>query len=177
MKLSPALSLLARPGDGSIAGRKIVLQAADGVNGESLLAVHAALVEQGAVPRIAAPRIGPVRTADGVALQADVSLENEPGFLFDAMVLPDGEAAVQALLRDGHTHEVIRDQYRHCKAILALGTGLQLLQAAGVGTATASGEADPGIVVAYDAASGAAAFIQAIAKHRHFERETDPPVV
>jgi catalase len=84
---------------------------------------------------------------------------------------------VNALLRDGHTYEFIRDQYRHCKSILALGTGLQLLQAAGVGTATATEVPDPGIVVADDAAPGAAAFIQAIAKHRHFQRETDPPMV
>ncbi|KQY79805.1 catalase [Pelomonas sp. Root1444] len=177
VKVSPALSLFARPGDGSIAGRKIVMLAADGVVGESLLAVHAALFAQGAVPRIAAPRIGPVQTADGVALQADVSLENEPGFLFDALVLPDGEAAVNALLRDGHTYEFIRDQYRHCKSILALGTGLQLLQAAGVGTATATEVPDPGIVVADDAATGAADFIEAVARHRHFQRETDPPMV
>jgi catalase len=177
VKVSPALSLLARRGDGSIAGRKVVLLAANGVNGESLLAVHAALFAQGAVPRIAAPRIGPVQTADGVELQADVSLENEPGFLFDALVLPDGEAAVNALLREGHTYEFIRDQYRHCKSILVLGTGLQLLQAAGVGTAMASGEPDPGIVVSNDAAAGAAAFILAMGKHRHFERETDPPIV
>jgi len=177
VKVSPALSLLARPGDGSIAGRKVALLAADGANGESLLAVHAALFAQGAVPRIAAPRIGPVQTADGVELQADVSLENEPGFLFDALVLPDGEAAVNALRREGHTYEFIRDQYRHCKSILALGTGLQLLQAAGVGTAMASGEPDPGIVVSDDAAAGAAAFILAMGRHRHFERETDPPIV
>jgi catalase len=139
--------------------------------------VHAALFEQGAVPRIAAPRIGPVQTADGTELQADVSLENEPGFLFDALVLPDGEAAVNALLRDGHTCEFIRDQYRHCKSILALGTGLQLLQAAGVGSATPTEVPDPGIVIADDADSGAAAFIEAVARHRHFQRETDPPMV
>jgi catalase len=177
VKVSPALSLFARPGDGSIAGRKIMLMAADGVVGDSLLAVHAALFEQGAVPRIAAPRIGPVQTVDGVELQADVSLENEPGFLFDALVLPDGEAAVNALLRDGHTTEHIRDQYRHCKSILVLGTGLQLLQAAAIPTATASEVPDPGIVIADDADSGAAAFIQAIARHRHFQRETDPPLL
>ena len=36
---------------------------------------------------------------------------------------------------------------------------------------------DPGIVIADDADSGAAAFIQAIARHRHFQRETDPPLL
>ncbi|HEV6966920.1 catalase [Roseateles sp.] len=177
VKRSLALSLMARPGDGSVAGRKVVLLAADGVLGEPLMAVHQALFEQGAVPRIAAPRIGPVQTADGVDLQADVSLENEPGFLFDALVLPDGEAGVDMLGRNGHSFEFVRDQYRHCKPILALGAGEGLLRAAGVSASLPSGAADPGIVIDKDADSGVEAFISALARHRHFERETDPPRV
>ncbi len=52
----------------------------------------------GAVPRLrgaAHRRRWPRPRAQ--ALDADVSLENEPGFLFDALVLPDGEDAVAAL--------------------------------------------------------------------------------
>jgi putative intracellular protease/amidase len=128
---SPTLSLLARPGDGSIAGRKVVLLVADGIVGQAMVDVHAALLAQGAVPRFAAPRIGPVATADGVELQADASLENEPGFLFDALVVPDGEAGLQALMGDAHVFEFVRDQFRHCKPILVLGAGIGLLHAAG----------------------------------------------
>jgi hypothetical protein len=54
-------------------------------------------------------------------LDADVSLENEPGFLFDALVLPDGQAAVNRLMENGRVLEHIKDQHRHCKAILVLG--------------------------------------------------------
>jgi catalase len=68
-------------------------------------------------------------------LDADASLENEPGFLFDALVLPDGEDAVTALAGDGHTMEFIKDQYRHCKTILALGASARLLEEAGISTA------------------------------------------
>ena len=67
------------------------------------------------------PRIGRMPTADGDTLDADASLENEPGFLFDALVLPDGAEAVAALAQDGHTMEFIKDQFRHCKTILRLG--------------------------------------------------------
>src|SRR5690606_12623912 len=76
---SPALSLFARPGDGSIQGRKIAILVANGVEGKSAVALHEALLVQGAVPRFVAPRIGPVKTADQVAINADASLENEPG--------------------------------------------------------------------------------------------------
>jgi len=40
---------------------------------------------------------------------------------------PDGTDAVTALRADGRTLEFIKDQYRHCKPILALGASGQLL--------------------------------------------------
>ena len=174
---SPALSLLARPGDGSIAGRKVVILVGDGVLGQVAVEVHGALFARGAVPRFAAPRIGPVNAADGVELQADASLENEPGFLFDALVVPDGEEAVAALARDAHVFEFIRDQFRHCKPILAIGAGVELLKAAGLGPALGPDEIAPGLIVASTAQAGAEALIAGLAGPRHFERETDPPRV
>jgi catalase len=54
------------------------------------------LLEMGVVARFVAPRIGPVSTEDRTSLEADASLENEPGFPFDALLLPDGAGAVVA---------------------------------------------------------------------------------
>ncbi|WP_457427239.1 catalase [Roseateles sp. P5_E7] len=174
---SPPLSLTARPGDGSVKGRKVAVFVADGCVGRSAMDVHAALFNAGAVPRFVAPRIGPVATEDGVAIEADASLENEPAFLFDALVLPDGAAAVVALSADGNAMAGIRDQFRHCKTILALGAGADLLDIAGVPRVLPDGEPDPGIAVTRDAAAGAKALIRGLACHRHPERETDPPIV
>jgi catalase len=177
--VSPALSLFARPGDGSIRTRQIALVVADGVEGAGIAALQAALLAEGAVPRIVAPRIGPVRTADGEALDADASLENEPGFLFDAMVLPDGAAAVDALLLQGRALEGIKDQYRHCKTILALGASKQLVAAAGLPTELPDGTPDPGLILVEDGdlEDALARFVEAVALHRHWDRETDPPRV
>ncbi len=173
---SPALSLMARPGDGGIKARKIAILVADGSLGAAAAKLHAALVAEGAVPRFVAPRIGPVSTADGVDINADASMENEPGFLFDALALADGEAGVAALAKDGHTMEFIKDQYRHCKTIMALGASTQLLDKAGVSATLPAGQADPGVIV--DGGDGGMqAFINAIGMHRHPERETDPPLV
>ena len=177
VKQSPALSLTARPGDGSVRGRKVAVFVADGCVGQSAADVHAALFAAGAVPRFIAPRIGPVATSDGVAIEADASLENEPAFLFDGLVLPDGEAAVNTLSADGHAMEGVRDQYRHCKPILALGAGAELLDLADASPTLPTGDADPGITVTADAAAGAEALIAGLARHRHPERETDPPEV
>ncbi|CDS49808.1 Catalase [Polaromonas sp. CG9_12] len=177
--VSPMLSLLARPGDGGIKARKIALLIAPGILGESMAQVQAALLAEGAVPRLVAPRIGSVATAEGDVLEADASLENEPGFLFDALVLPDGQAGVDALSLDGHTMEFIKDQYRHCKTILVLGASSALLEKAGVPTTLPDGKPDIGIITAQsdDAANAAETFIKGIAQHRHPQRETDPPRV
>ena len=178
---SPPLSLLARPGDGSIKGRKIAILVAAGCDGESVSEVQAALVEQGAVARLVGPRIGPFKTKSGDRLDADCSLENEPGFLFDALVLPDGDEAVAALAQDGHTMEFVKDQFRHCKAILALGASQLLLVRAGVPVvmdkSQKQGETGLLLADAADAGTAVKAFIAAVAKHRHFGREMDPPLV
>jgi catalase len=138
-------------------------------------------VGQGAVARLVGPRIGHFNTASGDMMDADASLENEPGFLYDALVLPDGDEAVAALAQDGHTMEFIKDQYRHCKAILALGSSQLLLARAGVPAAIEKAQqlAETGLLMADagNAQEAARAFIAAVAKHRHWGREMDPPMV
>jgi catalase len=181
VKKSPALSQLFRPGDGSIKGRKVAMLVGPGVEGESISRIQAALAEQGAVARLVGPRIGPFKTASGDTIDADASLENEPGFLFDALVLPDGEEAVAALAQDGHTMEFIKDQYRHCKTILALGASQLLLVRAGLPASIDKSQAqgDTGLILAdaAEADSAAQAFIAGMGKHRHFGREMDPPML
>jgi catalase len=181
--VSPALSLMARPGDGLPKGRKIALLVAPGVDATSIQQVHATLFAAGAVPRYVAPRIGPVMDGKGeAAIDADASLENEPGFLFDALVIPDGEQAIAALLQDGHTMEFLRNQYRHCKPILVLGAGRELLATLGIG-AQSDAEVDEaasemaGIIIAdgENLEVATQTFIKKVAGPRDFTRETDPP--
>jgi catalase len=181
VRRSPALSLLSRPGDGSIRGRKVALLVAAGADGDALSRVQAALVEQGAVARLVGPRIGQFKMGNGDTLDADASLENEPGFLFDAMVLPDGKEAVAALAQDGHTLEFIKDQFRHCKTILALGASQVLLVKAGlpVSMDKSMTQGGTGLIIAdaADVDSAVETFIAAMARHRHFGREMDPPIL
>jgi len=176
--LSAPLSLMARPGDGGIRTRKIAILVAAGVIGSSVTAVQAALLEAGAVPKVIAPRLGRVETADGVDLQADGSLENSPPVLFDAMVLVDGEAGNERLGQLGQAMEFVVNQYRHCKTILALGASEALLSLAGVPLTLPSGDPDPGVIAGIDGVDeGIATFIEAVGKHRHPLREVDPPPI
>ena len=157
--------------------RRIAILVAEGAESQSLEALASELLAAGAVPRFVGARLGEV-TLTGGARQVDTTVEAMPSVLWDAVVIPDGDDAVEQLGIDGRVLEFVKDQYRHCKPILAIGSATGLLQKAGVPETLVSGQADPGLLLMEgDDATGIAAFIAAIAKHRHFERETDPPRV
>ena len=176
VETSPALSLFARPGDGSIRTRRVAILVADGVDGEAARFVHEALAREGAVPRFVAGALGPVQTSDGDPLEAEVTLEAAPSVLFDAVVVPDGPAAVEALARNGQAIELVRDQHRHAKPLLLFGEAARLVEQAGI--AVTVDPPDPGLIVPTadaDRETALDAFVAALAKHRVFERESDPP--
>ena len=177
VRLSPALSLMALPGDGGITTRKVAIVIADGLVGESITSLIGELTRAGAVPSLLGSRLGTVTSVEGKDFEADATLENSPAVLFDAVVFPDGEAAVQKLAKDGHSMEFIKDQYRHGKTILALGASSTLLDKAGIPKKSPSGRPDPGILTGSSTPEGsnAKALIIAIGKHRHSGRESDPP--
>jgi catalase len=129
------------------------------------------------VPRYVGPRLGSVASENGEGIEVEVTLETMPSVLVDAVAVPGGTAAVGALTQIGHAIEYLKDAYRHAKAILALGAGAELLKSAGVSPTLYSGQPDPGVLI--DTAANADAtlprFVEAIARHRHHERETDPP--
>jgi len=175
--VSPALSLFSLPGDGSIRTRRVAIFVADGVDGDAAEAIHAALVEKGAVPRYVGARLGAVTTATGSTLDVEVTFETMPSVLFDAMAVPGGKRAVQVLGNVGHAMEFIKDQYRHAKPILALAEGADLVENAGAPAMLPSGEPDVGMLIDRKATAAdlLAKFVKAIARHRHYERQSDPP--
>ena len=176
--VSPALSLTAHPGDVGVRTRRVAILVANGVEGASLLALHAALTDAGAVPRFVAPRLGTYSTVNGESIEADASMENSPSVLFDALVLPDGDAGVQALASDGHTMEFVTNQYRHGKTILALGVSRRVLEAAGIGGAMNNGMLNEGVLLMDANDLGIAdVFIASLGKHRCPEREHDQLMV
>jgi catalase len=168
--VSPPLSLTALPGDGGIATRKVAVLLATGIDAAAIDTIQAALTEAGAVTRLLGIRLGGVRAADGAVIEADATLENSPAVLFDGVVLPDGAASLAA---SGQAVEFLKDQFRHCKTILALGDASALFAKAGI----PENHADSGLLVETDASKATKAFMKALAMHRHVERDLDPPPV
>jgi catalase len=172
---SPALSLMTRPGDGSIRSRRVALLVADGANGEALKRIAQRLFERGAVPRFVGSYLGAV-SSSAQDIEVDVPVDAAPSVLFDAVVIAGG-AADASLAADGRMVEFVKDQYRHCKAILALGEDSAVLAKAGIRPASD----DPGLIVGADddadVDAAVTAFERALGRHRTFERESDPPRV
>ncbi|MGE0804658.1 MAG: catalase [Burkholderiaceae bacterium] len=190
VRRSEFLSLLARPGMAGIRTRKLAILIADGISADCVLQLAQPLIAKGAVVRLVGQHVGPTRPESGAALDADASLKNSPSALFDAVIVPDGDEGVEALCRDGLAQEFVRDQFRHGKALLAVGAGVRLLQKAGIPVAgmaaagappepdDADAAADPGLIVSPAPTKACvAAFIQAVEAHRHWQREADPPPV
>ncbi len=171
---SKKLSLTALPGDGGIRTRKVAMLIADGIEGAPVLALHKLLVDAGAVPSLIAPALGKIKTTDRASLEATATLENSPPVVFDALVLPGGDAGVEVLSALGQTNEFIVNHFRHGKAILAFKASVRLLASAGINIEPAAG------IFAMPVRGDARVdkqFMQAIAAHRHAQRTMGPPKI
>jgi catalase len=175
VEASPALSLFARPGDGSIAGRRVAVLVGAGADVAATQAVYDALSGAGAVPRYVGVKLGSVAGAKGQAIEIEATLETMPSPMWDAVVI-DGSA--EALATVGLAAEFVKEQFRHGKSLLLLGAVPGLLAAAGIEPEQPD---DAGFVDAgggkLKAADAIASFLQAVSKHRHYDREKDPSPV
>jgi catalase len=175
---SAALSLTARPGSLGAQTRRVAIIVADGVDGAMATALHEALEARGAVPRFVAARLGSVKSATSGPLPVEISIEAAPSVLWDAVVVADGDWAPGAP-PDGQTKAMIEMAYRHCKPLLFIGGGNALAEAAHLPEALPNGTPDHGLMRCDSAELDVAIedLVRAMAQHRIYERETDPPRV
>jgi len=175
VEASAALSLMTRPGDGSIAGRRVAVLVAEGTDATPLRALYGGLLAASAAPRFVGVKLGRVKASRGGDIDIEATLETMPAPMWDAVVI-DGSAG--ALAQVGHAREFVMDQFRHCKAMLVASEAGALLSASGVDVPA---KPDAGFLQARAADFGEQAtvstFIAAIARHKHYARETDPPRV
>jgi catalase len=167
---SEALSMAQTVKD-SAATRKVAILAADGVDQDAVGAMQRALLAAGAVSKIVATHGGSLKTGDGGALAVDFTFLTVGSVLFDAVFIPGGAPSTSALAGDAAAVLFVRETYKHCKAIAATGTGLAVLEAAGVVARE--------VLTRREGANGqlTSAFIKAIAQHRDWSREAKAQTV
>jgi len=173
------LSLLSRAGVTGIQTRRVAILVGTGVSATEVNEIYMSLLIDGAVPRLVGIQLGKIATSDKGSLDIEISLEAGPAVLYDAVIIPDGDGAVKHLLTDAHSLDFVRQQYRHCKPILAFGSGIELITKADIPTTFPDGSIDQGLIIAESAQLKNAinAFKTALAGHRSFAREMDPPKV
>ncbi|GAA3929816.1 catalase [Actinomadura viridis] len=173
---SPALSQANAPRD-TVEARKIAILAADGVASADITTVRDTLTEAGAICEVLAVKDGTVRAVDGGPVEVTRAMPTVASVLYDAVVIPGGADSVRALMGDGLAVHFVAEAFKHGKAIGAADEGIDLLERAGVVGVSVADEgcrADQGVVTRRGAADDFGThLIDAIAAHRHFERQKD----
>jgi catalase len=178
---SAALSM-ANTVKGTIQTRRVAILAADGYDHSELMAVKSALTDAGAQAEVVSKSLGSLQSSDSESVKVDKSYLTTASIMYDAVFIPGGKKHAQTLKLQGDALHFVNEAFKHCKAIGATGAGVELLTEANIqGVALAGPQteeelvSDRGIVTSRDGNSlngFSQAFIEAIAQHRHWNRET-----
>jgi len=141
--------------------------------------MNKALLTAGALPKTVAPHLGVVTGANGEQLKVDFSFLTASSVLFDAVYVPGTADSVNEISQVPDAVEFVGEAFKHCKAIAASGQGVGFVAKSlgeKFGETDTTGElvgVDGGVVTSRGSvtANFTEAFIGAIAKHRHWERE------
>jgi catalase len=161
------------------ATRKVAILVADGVKQSSYETVRRALEDAGAKVLVVAKALGKVTSDEGTEIEVDKSHVTFGSVMVDAVLVPDGADCAATLTEQGDSVQFVQEAFKHCKAIAALGAGIRLLEAAQLSDVNLAGDGaqivdDKGIVTAggdADMSDAAARIVDAVAAHRHWQRE------
>jgi catalase len=172
---SEALSMAGYVMD-NIRTRQVAILVADGVDEDSLSTVKEALLAEGAVVDVVAPRQGMVIGAGDSEVPVDKSFLTTASVFYDAVYVPGGTNSVATLEACADAVHFLNEAFKHCKAIAADAGAMQVLEATYFRKKLPADYSDEtvlqeGIIVQDNAAELARQFIAAISLHRFWERE------
>ncbi|MGE7186324.1 catalase [Peribacillus sp. NPDC006672] len=145
--------------------RKVAILAADGFNGSEVNQVLESFKSAGITAEIISNNRGVITSSDGQQVEVDQTFLTADSVLFDAVYVAGGQESIDALKPSKEPIYFVEEAYNHFKAIGAGKEGAEILTKAGIGSI----EPAAGIVAVSDK-NGGSAFIEAIAKHRHWTR-------
>ena len=173
----PSLSMNNRNAD-TIETRKVAVLFDDGFDADHLEAVRSELDDRGARVELVSKILGDKEPEDGgEAVEADKSHATTASVLYDAIFVPGGAESIEALREQGDAKHFVAEQFKHKKPIAAVGEGVDLLEAVDLPDVELGEDdgvvADQGVITSRDGDLEAFvdAFVDAIAAHRHWERE------
>jgi catalase len=179
VKVSPALSMETNKVE-TAKTRKVAILVEDGFAYEEVMRLKEALTAVGAQSEIVSMMLGKRKSNSGNELEVDKSHLTSGSVLYDAVYIPEGEQSIQSMLQKGEALHFVNEAFKHCKAIATSGNGIQLFEKAfvlGVGFADKDSKkvvSNKGVVTAGIEANAEeffGSFIDAIKKHRHWDRQ------
>ena len=172
---SAALSMAGYKLD-SIKTRQVAILAADGVDADSLNTVKNALMAEGAVVEVIAPRQGYVIAENDEQITVNHSFLTMASVFYDAVYVPGGTNSVAALEAEPDALHFLNEAFKHCKPIAADVNAMQVIQSTYFGRKLPSDFepdtiATEGLVISDDLSYLSEQFISAIKQHRFWGRE------
>jgi catalase len=179
-KSSPAVSM-DKTVKNTVKSRRVAILATDGFNHDELMAVKSALEEAGASCKIVSMYRGMLKGHNGKKVEVDKSYVATASVMFDALYVPGGKQSIDALKTHGEALHFVNETFKHCKAIAASSEGVELFAASSIQGVSLAEKASAGNIVSNkgvvtvgskaDLQQFAKSFIEAIAMHRHWDRE------
>ncbi len=161
--------------------RRVAILAAEGGNHDDLAMVMERLKKAGVHCKVVSERLGALKCGEGKEVEVDKSYATTASVLFDALFVPGGAKAVETLKQQGEAVHFVNEMFKHCKPIAALSEGVELLGASRIMGVELAEPGSPGRIVAdkgvvtargpVDMDAFMDAFVQAVAAHRHWDRE------
>jgi catalase len=147
------------------ATRKVAILAADGFNGSEVNQLLESFKSASITAEFISHNRGVVTSSEGQQVEVNQTFLTADSVLFDAVYVAGGQESVDALMASKEPIYFVDEAYNHFKAIGAGKEGAEILSKAGI----VSNDPASGIVAVTDKNNGSA-FIEAIAKHRHWKR-------
>ncbi len=123
---------------------------------------------------IISKKLGMIKGDNSEEMEADKSHSTTDAVLYDALVVPCGNKSAETMKSQGKALAFLAETFRHCKAIGALGSGIELLKAADLPEVEFSdGDtlSDQGVVTAKEISSGFLEAFKIALGTRHWDRD------
>nr|WP_309119102.1 catalase [Paenibacillus sp.] len=140
-----------------------------------------ALNDAGVRADVVAKRLGMYTSAEGPQIETNKHFLNTASVYYDAVYIPGGRESVDALQGYGDALHFVNEAFKHAKTVGASNEGVDLLAASQIVGTTLAGIDTQGQLFnemgtisvrnATDLAAFGTAFADAMAQHRHWERE------
>lgn len=175
--LSPSLRTIDNPNNGSsLKGRKVAILVEDGFDSSVVDALQKALQKEMVQFEVVSKKLGNRSAEKGSDLKTDKTYLTTASLMYDAVFVPGGSKAAEAMKDMGDTLLFIREAFKHGKPIAVIGEATQVLEACQLPELLVFDvpSSDKGVVSSKDNSKQEEVirlFQKAMTKYRFWERE------